>query len=117
MAAQARMRVVQARTGMVLSPSGGALGQMLIPFRLGLGGVIGSGEQYMSWVTLDNVLGAIHHALITESVRGPMNVTAPQPVTNREFTTTTLGRVLKRPTVLALPAGAPRDFSRVPSAP
>ena len=70
MAAQARMRVVQARTGMVLSPSGGALGQMLIPFRLGLGGVIGSGEQYMSWVTLDNVLGAIHHALITEAVRG-----------------------------------------------
>ncbi|NOT58145.1 MAG: TIGR01777 family protein [Deltaproteobacteria bacterium] len=102
-AAQARMRVVQARIGIVLSPSGGALGQMLIPFRLGLGGVIGSGEQYMSWVTLDDVLGAIHHALITEAVRGPMNVTAPQPVTNREFTTI-LGRVLKRPTVLPLPA-------------
>jgi uncharacterized protein len=103
-AVQARMRVVQTRFGIILSPSGGALRQMLIPFRLGLGGVIGSGEQYMSWVTLDDVLGAIHHALITESVRGPMNVTAPHSVTNREFTTT-LGRVLKRPTVLPLPAG------------
>ncbi len=102
-AVHSRMRVVQTRTGIVLSPTGGALGQMLTPFRLGLGGVIGSGEQYMSWVTLDDVLGAIHHALITENVRGPMNVTAPGPVTNREFTTT-LGRVLKRPTVMPLPA-------------
>lgn len=102
-----RMRVVQARVGIVLSPTGGALGQMLTPFRLGLGGVIGSGEQYMSWITLDDVIGAIHHALTTESLRGPMNVTAPQPVTNRVFTAT-LGGVLRRPTVLPLPASVLR---------
>ncbi len=101
------VRVVHSRTGIVLSPTGGALGQMLIPFRLGLGGVIGSGEQYVSWVTLDDVLGAIHHALLTESLSGPINVTAPHPVTNRELTTT-LGKVLGRPTMLPLPAGAAR---------
>lgn len=106
-AVQSRMRVVHARIGIVLSPTGGALGQMLTPFRLGLGGVIGSGKQYMSWVTLDDVIGAIHHALITESLHGPMNVTAPQPVTNRVFTTT-LGGVLRRPTVLPLPASVLR---------
>ena len=102
-----RVRVVHARIGIVLSPTGGALAQMLLPFRLGLGGVIGSGEQYMSWVTLDDVLGIIHHALITESLSGPINVTAPHPVTNRELTTT-LGKVLGRPTMLPLPAGAAR---------
>jgi uncharacterized protein len=104
---QQHIRVVHARIGIVLSPTGGALPQMLLPFRLGLGGIIGSGEQYMSWVTLDDVLGAIHHALITESLSGPINVTAPRPVTNRELTTT-LGKVLRRPTMLPLPAGAAR---------
>ena len=106
-AVRQHVRVVHARIGIVLSPTGGALAQMLRPFRLGLGGIIGSGEQYMSWVTLDDVLGAIHHALITESLSGPINVTAPHPVTNRELTTT-LGKVLGRPTRLPLPAGAAR---------
>lgn len=97
------IRVVHARIGVVLSPTGGALKQMRLPFRLGLGGVVGSGEQYISWVALDDVLGAIHHAVITENLRGPMNVTAPHPVTNRELTTP-LGSILRRPTVLPLPA-------------
>jgi hypothetical protein len=106
-AVERNIRVVKARIGVVLSPTGGALAQMLLPFRLGLGGVIGSGEQYMSWVTLDDVVGAIHHALITETLHGPVNVTAPQPVTNREFTAA-LGRALGRPTWLPLPAGVVR---------
>ena len=104
---QQGIRVVTARIGIVLSPTGGALAKMLLPFRLGLGGMIGTGTQYLSWVTLDDVLGAIHHALITDTVRGPLNVTAPQPVTNSEFTAT-LGRVLGRPTVLPLPASVAR---------
>jgi NAD dependent epimerase/dehydratase family enzyme len=66
---------------------------MLTPFKLGVGGVIGSGQQYMSWVTLDDVVGAIAHALVTEQLRGPVNVVAPQVVTNQDFTKT-LGRVL-----------------------
>jgi hypothetical protein len=92
---------------MVLSPAGGALAKMLTPFRLGLGGVVGTGKQYMSWIALDDVLGAIHHALSTEALQGPVNVVAPQAVTNREFTTT-LGKVLRRPTRLPLPAFAAR---------
>ena len=106
-AIQQGIRVVTTRLGIVLSPTGGALAKMLLPFRLGLGGMIGTGTQYMSWVTLDDVLGAIHHALSTDAVRGPLNVTAPQPVTNSEFATT-LGRVLGRPTVLPLPATVAR---------
>lgn len=102
-ARQRGIRVVNLRLGMVLSPAGGALGKMLMPFKLGLGGIIGSGEQYMSWIALDDVIGAIHHALITEGLQGPVNAVAPQPVTNREFTRT-LGRVLGRPTLLPLPA-------------
>lgn len=101
------MRVVHPRIGIVLSPRGGAFAQMLIPFRLGVGGIVGSGEQYMSWVTLDDMLGALHHALITESLSGPINVTSPNPVTNRELTTT-LGKVLGRPTRIPLPAGVAR---------
>ena len=92
---------------MVLSPAGGALAQMLLPFKLGAGGVIGSGRQYMSWIALDDAIGAILHALMTPSVQGPVNVVAPQPLTNREFTTV-LGRVLGRPTLLPLPALAAR---------
>ena len=106
-AAQRGLRVVTARFGVVLSPTEGALARMLPPFRMGLGGVIGTGEQYMSWVALDDVVGAIHHALFTNTLHGPINVTAPQPVTNREFTAT-LGRVIRRPTILPLPAGAIR---------
>jgi uncharacterized protein (TIGR01777 family) len=106
-AAQRGIRVVHLRFGMVLSPAGGALAKMLTPFRLGLGGVIGTGKQYMSWIALDDVLGAIHHALHTEALQGPVNVVAPSAVTNREFTMT-LGKVLRRPTWLPLPAFAAR---------
>jgi uncharacterized protein (TIGR01777 family) len=88
---------------MILSATGGALGKMLTPFRLGIGGVVGPGTQYMSWVALDDVLGVIQHALGTETLHGPVNVVAPQAVTNQEFTTT-LGTVLHRPTRLPLPA-------------
>ena len=101
------IRVVSARLGVVLSASGGALGQMLPPFRLGLGGALGSGAQYMSWVALADVVGAITHVLETDSLHGPVNVVAPEPVTNREFTRT-LGRVLRRPTRLGVPAFAAR---------
>jgi uncharacterized protein (TIGR01777 family) len=102
-AAQRGIRVVHLRFGMVLSPAGGALAKMLTPFRLGLGGVVGTGKQYMSWIALDDVLGAIHHALRTETLQGPVNVVAPSAVTNQAFTTT-LGKVLRRPTRLPLPA-------------
>jgi uncharacterized protein (TIGR01777 family) len=106
-AVNAGIRVVYLRLGMVLSPSAGALAQMLSPFGLGLGGRIGSGRQYWSWITLDDVIGAIHHALTTEVLEGPVNAVSPCPVTNLEFTRT-LGRVLSRPTLLRLPAFATR---------
>jgi uncharacterized protein (TIGR01777 family) len=99
------IRVVNLRIGVVLSAAGGALATMLPPFRLGAGGRIGSGEQYMSWIAIDDVIGAILHALVTPSVSGPLNAAAPHPVTNRVFTST-LGRVLSRPTVVPLPAFA-----------
>ena len=101
------IRVVSARLGMVLSSSGGALGQMLPPFRLGVGGMLGSGSQYMSWISLDDVVGAITHVLTTDSLHGPVNFVAPEVVRNREFTRT-LGRVLRRPTRLRVPAFAAR---------
>lgn len=106
-AGQRGIRVVQLRLGMVLSPAGGALATMLLPFKLGAGGVIGTGQQYMSWIALDDVLGAIYHALMTESLHGPVNAVAPHPVTNSAFTTI-LGQVLGRPTLLPLPAFAAR---------
>ena len=101
------IRVVNLRLGVVLSARGGALATMLTPFRMGLGGVIGDGTQWMSWIALDDVTGAIRHALATNALRGPVNAVAPTPVTNAEFTRT-LGRVLGRPTVLPLPAFAAR---------
>lgn len=101
-AADAGIRTVNARTGIVLAPKGGALGRMLTPFKLGLGGRIGNGRQYMSWVAIDDEVGAILHAIDHDTVRGPMNVTAPNPVPNAEFTST-LGKVLHRPTVLPTP--------------
>jgi hypothetical protein len=104
-AVQRGIRVVHLRFGIVLSPAGGVLAKLLTPFRLGLGGVVGTGKQYMSWIALDDVLGVIQHALNTETIQGPVNVVAPQPVTNQEFTTT-LGKVLRRPTRLPLPAFA-----------
>jgi uncharacterized protein len=104
---QKGIRVVRLRIGIVLSPRGGALAKLLLPFKLGLGGVIGSGKQYMSWIALDDVAGAITHALVTDALQGPVNAVAPYPVTNREFTRT-LGHVLGRPTVFPLPAFAVR---------
>jgi NAD dependent epimerase/dehydratase family enzyme len=80
---------------------------MLLPFKLGAGGVIGDGKQYWSWVSLDDVIGSIHHAMVTESLTGPANVVVPHAVTNREFTKT-LGRVLSRPTIFPLPQFAAR---------
>jgi uncharacterized protein (TIGR01777 family) len=97
------IRVVRLRIGLVLSAQGGALARMLFPFRMGLGGKIGSGKQFMSWIALDDLLGIILHAINTESLRGAVNAVAPDPVTNREFTRT-LGRVLGRPTLFPLPA-------------
>jgi uncharacterized protein (TIGR01777 family) len=101
------IRVVHLRTGIVLSSSGGALAKMLLPFKLGVGGVMGDGRQYWSWVALDDVIGAFHHALITVSLHGAVNVVAPAPVTNKEFSKT-LGRVLSRPTIFPLPTFAAR---------
>ncbi len=97
------IRVVHLRFGLVLSPAGGALGKMLLPFKLGVGGRIGNGRQYMSWISLDDVVGATGHALTTEVLRGPVNVVAPNPVTNAEFTRV-LGRLLRRPTLFPVPA-------------
>jgi uncharacterized protein (TIGR01777 family) len=102
-AAKAGIRVVNLRTGIVLSPAGGALGKMLLPFKAGLGGVAGPGTQYMSWVAIDDLLGIIHHVLDREDLTGPVNAAAPSPVTNVEFTKT-LGRVLGRPTIAPFPA-------------
>jgi uncharacterized protein (TIGR01777 family) len=106
-AAQKGIRVVLMRFGVVLSAQGGALAKMLLPFKLGLGGRIGHGEQYWSWIALDDVVGAIVHALGNEQLSGPVNFVSPQPVTNREFTET-LGNVLARPTFCAVPAFAAR---------
>ncbi len=104
-ASRAGIRVVMTRFGVILSGRGGALTKMLTPFKLGLGGKIGSGQQYMSWIAIDDVVGAIVHCLQTETLAGPVNVVAPQPVTNAEFTKT-LGQVLSRPTVFPMPAFA-----------
>lgn len=101
------IRVVHARFGVILSPRGGALKTMLTPFRLGLGGVVGHGRQYMSWVSVEDAVGAIGHVLLNDDVQGAVNVVSPNPVTNREFTRT-LGRVLRRPTVVPMPGVAAR---------
>ncbi len=99
------IRVVRLRLGLVLGPGGGALHAMLPIFKLGLGGPLGSGEQFWSWVHRDDVVGAITYALDRESLSGPVNVTSPQPVRQREFAKT-LGRVLRRPAFLPAPAFA-----------
>ncbi len=101
-AERAGIRVATMRTGVALSPNGGALGQMLLPFKMGVGGRLGSGKQYLSWIDTDDLVGAIHHILMTD-VEGPVNLTAPHPVTNATFTST-LGRVLGRPTLIPVPA-------------
>ncbi|HEV8335836.1 MAG TPA: TIGR01777 family oxidoreductase [Candidatus Polarisedimenticolia bacterium] len=106
-AARKGIRVVCARFGVILSPAGGALKKMLVPFRLGMGGVVGSGDQQMSWISLQDAVGAIQHALRTEALSGPLNTVAPQPVTNRAFTRV-LASVLSRPAVFPVPAFAIR---------
>jgi hypothetical protein len=106
-ARRAGIRVVHPRLGIVLSPQGGALGTTLPIFKLGGGGKIGSGNQWWSWVALDDVVGSIVHALTDETVEGPVNVGSPNPMTNAEYTKV-LGKVLGRPTVLPLPASAAR---------
>jgi uncharacterized protein (TIGR01777 family) len=96
------IRTVLLRTGIVLSKDGGALATMMTPFKFGVGGVIGDGKQWMSWISLDDVVGIITYVLEHENVRGAVNVTAPNPVINEEFTKT-LGSVIYRPTFLPLP--------------
>lgn len=102
-AAEKGVRVVNTRFGIILDKDGGALAKMLPPFRMGLGGRIGSGQQWMSWIALADVIGALQFTLTNESLNGPVNFVAPNPVRNAEFTKT-LGRVLSRPTVFPIPA-------------
>jgi len=106
-ATRAGIRVVTMRTGVVLTTAGGALAKMLPAFRLGLGGPVGSGNQYLSWIALDDMINAILHVLNNQNLVGPVNMTAPAPITNREFART-LGKVLGRPAVLSVPALALR---------
>ena len=101
-ARQRGVRVANLRFGVVLARSGGALAKMLPAFRLGLGGPIGSGAQYFPWVALEDAVGAILYVLATDSLSGPVNVAAPHPVTQLDFVRT-LGRVLRRPTILPVP--------------
>ncbi len=103
----AGMRVLHARLGVVLGAAGGVLGRLSLPFRLGLGGPIGDGRQWLAWIGLDDALGALHHLVWTEAAAGAVNLTAPEPVTNAEFTRV-LARVLRRPALLRVPAGAVR---------
>jgi uncharacterized protein (TIGR01777 family) len=98
----AGIRVVNARLGMVLSPRGGALGKLLRPFSLGLGGRVGSGRPWWSWISVDDAVGSLHHAMMDNSLHGPVNCVSPNAVTSREFTQTLAG-VLRRPAVLPAP--------------
>ena len=106
-ASHAGIRVVNMRIGVVLAPSGGALGKMLPAFRLGVGGPIGSGNQYVSWIALEDIVNAMVHVLAHDDVTGPVNLTAPTPVPNREFAKI-LGKVLGRPAVVTVPTFALR---------
>jgi len=104
-AVQADIRTAHLRTGIVLSPKGGALGAMLPPFKIGVGGRMGDGRQWMSWVHVQDMVGAINHILKNDLLQGPVNIVAPKPVTNAEFTRTLAG-VLSRPAILPVPAFA-----------
>jgi uncharacterized protein (TIGR01777 family) len=106
-AIKAGVRVVNLRLGPILAREGGMLAKLLTPFKMGMGGKVGSGKQYISWVALDDVVNAIKLAINDSSLRGPLNIVSPNPVTNEEFTRT-LGHVLNRPTALAMPAFAAR---------
>lgn len=104
-AVQAAIRTVHLRTGIVLSPKGGALGAMLLPFKLGLGGRTGNGQQWMSWIDVRDMVGGIHHILKNELIQGSVNMVAPKPVRNAEFAATLAG-VLSRPAIFPMPAFA-----------
>jgi hypothetical protein len=106
-AAEAGVRLVLPRLGVVLSSEGGAMSRLLPIFRLGLGGRVGDGRQYWSWITLEDVLGAIEFAIANPTLSGPVNLTAPNPSTNAEFTAA-LARALRRPAVFPVPAFALR---------
>jgi len=106
-AADAGIRTVNLRFGLVLSPKGGALKKMLTPFKLGLGGRVGSGQQWWSWIHVDDIVGALHHALQTNSLAGPVNLVAPNPVRNADFTQV-LASVLRRPAFFHVPTFAAR---------
>ena len=101
------IRAVQIRTGIVLSAGGGALRKMLPPFRMGVGGIVGSGRQWMSWIDLRDEVSAIQHLMTTDSISGPVNMVSPNPVRNAEFTKT-LAAVLHRPAIFPMPAFAAR---------
>lgn len=106
-AAAVGIRAVNLRFGIVLSRNGGALKQMLLPFRLGLGGKIGSGRQWRSWIHIDDAVSAVMHVVHNDSLSAPINMAAPNPVTNAEFTRV-LAAVMKRPAIFAVPAFAAR---------
>lgn len=99
---QAGIRLIHARIGVVLSKKGGALDKMLLPFRLGFGGRLGSGKQWWSWIHIDDIVGAMLHIMNNENVRGAVNLTSPNPVTNSEFTSI-LGKALSRPVIFPVP--------------
>ena len=106
-AAEAGIRVANVRFGVVLSSKGGALKKMLLPFKMGLGGVIGSGRQYMSWLSIDDAVAMIQYVIANDSIHGSVNFVTQNTINNREFTKT-LGRVLNRPTIFPLPVFAAR---------
>jgi uncharacterized protein (TIGR01777 family) len=106
-AAKAGIRTVNLRIGLVLSPKGGALQKMLTPFKLGLGGKVGSGQQWWSWIHVDDLVGAVHYAMHAVSLSGPVNLVSPQAVRNAEFTKT-LASVLGRPALFPMPASVAR---------
>ncbi len=103
----AGIRTVPARVSPVLTPAGGMLGRIYLPFSLGIGGPLGDGRQWTSWIAIDDAIGVIVHALLTDTVSGPLNVTSPEPVRNEELTAV-LGRILHRPAILPVPAFALR---------
>ena len=104
-AVEAGIRTAYLRTGIVLSPKGGALGAMLVPFKLGLGGRTGDGRQWMSWIDVHDMVGGIEHILKNDKMRGPVNMVAPGPVRNAQFAKT-LASVLGRPAIFPMPAFA-----------
>ena len=110
------IRTIHTRFGVILDPEGGALTQMLTPFRMGIGGRVGSGKQWMSWIALEDVVNGLKFLIADKAVNGPVNFVAPNPVTNAEFTKT-LGRVLSRPTLFPVPAfGARLAFGELADA-